>query len=232
MFKAIAIDMLQIAAMCLIAGSGCECEGSKDRAQDPVVTELERHRSSKDAAIRERIELALSMRENNIMDSQPVLIVANAVYSAGYQKDMLYMMTYDEDRDIIGIGIREERGPADREKSIFVEEYPIFVHYPRGGPLQYRNVPIHFRHSGQRKNDQQWQDYVEGKGFDKDSITNRTRFWETLPPIYLSVPEPNNVDVFVYVYDHAGHKSDAFRLRTTDGDNGGGTRGQPRMAVP
>jgi hypothetical protein len=30
--------------------------------------------------------------------------------------------------------------------------------------------------------------------------------------VWISIPEPNKVDVYVYVYDRAGHKSDPLKL--------------------
>ena len=122
------------------------------------------------------------------------------------------LLQYDEEKDIVGIGIREESYGTDREKDVLVEEYPVFTYYSSTQILQYRSVPIQFRRSGERKNDQQWQDFLEGKGFDKSLSSAAERFWKTLPPVYVSVPEPSKVDVLVYVYDKGGHKSNPVSL--------------------
>lgn len=210
MCKRTVIDVLWIAGVCLIVGSGYGCEDRKDDARDPIAAELESHLKSPTAG--ERAQLALSMHKNGVVDPQPILIAAGAAYSDDFKRDTVLIQQYDEEKDIVGIGIREERQGTDHAKDVLVEEYPVFTYYSSAGILQYRSVPIQFRRSGERKNEQQWQDFLEGKGFDQSFASDAERFWKTLPPVYVSVPEPNKVDVFVYVYDRGGHKSNPVRL--------------------
>jgi len=33
-----------------------------------------------------------------------------------------------------------------------------------------------------------------------------------VPPIWISIPEPNHVDVHIYIYDQQGHKSETIRV--------------------
>ena len=38
-------------------------------------------------------------------------------------------------------------------------------------------------------------------------------YWvETLPEVWLSLPDPNKVEVDIYLYDKAGHKSNSVKL--------------------
>jgi hypothetical protein len=44
------------------------------------------------------------------------------------------------------------------------------------------------------------------------SATSVTRWEDTLPPVWISIPEPNSVVVSLYVYDKAGYRSNEVRL--------------------
>lgn len=38
-------------------------------------------------------------------------------------------------------------------------------------------------------------------------------YWEKkLTPVWISIPEPGKLDVYVYVYDRAGHKSELVEM--------------------
>jgi hypothetical protein len=210
MLKQGVIDVLRTAALCLIIGSGCGCGHHEDSARDPVALELEEHLNSPTCG--ENARLALSLRKNGVIDPQPVLIAASVFYSRDRDRDVLMVLQYDEEKDIVGVGMREERQGTDRQKDVLVEEYPVFTYYSSTNVLQYRTMPIQIRRSDERKNEQQWQDFLEGKGPDQSFANAAERFWKALPPVYVSIPEPNKVDVCVYVYDRGGYKSNLVRL--------------------
>jgi hypothetical protein len=84
--------------------------------------------------------------------------------------------------------------------------------------LEDSNVPIRIRDCGQAMDAQQWGDYVRAEPEEAgDGTFARAVYWscnwlETLPPIWVSFPERNVVDVYAYAYDKAGHKSTPVRV--------------------
>jgi len=124
----------------------------------------------------------------------------------------LLLGTFDEDRDIVGLGIREEYNDANGLKTLLTEEYPAFVHRMSSELLLSRPCPVKIRDGDQRKDAQCWDEYVNGEGIDVSRLQSKKHWIETLPPVWTSIPEPNRVDVYVYVYDKAGHKSDPLKL--------------------
>jgi hypothetical protein len=124
----------------------------------------------------------------------------------------LLLDALDEDKDVVGFGIREEYTDVNGLKTVLTEEYPAFAHQMGSEVLPLRLCPVQIRDAGQRKNEQRWGEYVKGEGIDV-SNPRATELWrETFAPVWVSNPEPNKVDVYVYVYDKAGHKSDPLKL--------------------
>ena len=66
------------------------------------------------------------------------------------------------------------------------------------------------RTANERKDEKLWQEYVS-----EDPLENIEEYvpWEErVPPIYISIPEPDKVDVWIWIYDKAGHKSEPVKL--------------------
>jgi hypothetical protein len=214
MLKQRVIDVLWTAALCLMVASGGGCGGhdedEDESAGDSVTQELERHLN--DRRWGENFRIALALHQNGVVDPQPVAIAASVYHSTGHNRDVLMLMQYDEEADIVGLGLQEEKQGTGREKDLLVEEYPVFTYNSPTGALHVRTIPVHFRQAGERKNEQQWRDYLQGKGSGESFTGDNERFWKTLPPVYVSIPEPNKVDVRIYVYDRGGHKSNLIRL--------------------
>jgi len=194
-----------VIVICTTPLMGCGCA----EQEDGTVQELERIKMSmKDAEAKSRIVTALSMRQNNVVDRKPVLIVAGV---GGDKEEMfLRMAMYDENEDVAGLGVCEEWNTVDGRRDSLVEEYPVFAH-SRDGVLSYSRMPVELRDSGQRKDEELWRIYAEERGSYESSLRDSASNGK-IPAIYVSVPEPNDIDVFVYVYDRAGHKSDSVRL--------------------
>ena len=188
---------------------------------DPLVDGLERHKEEAKAKgfidVERHCELALSRLRNRVLDPEPILVVAllgRVTRSGRY----LLPETFDEDRDIVRLGIREEYNDANGLQTLLTEEYPAFVHRMSSELLLSRPCPVKIRDGDQRKNAQLWDEYVKGEGIDVSSLQSRDHWIETLPAVWISIPEPNRVDVYVYVYDKAGHKSDPVKLRSPSRD--------------
>lgn len=212
MVKQAVIVVLWAISICLAAMSLCGCTHHTEETPDPVVEQFRSFRP-KSAAIKERIELAISLRQNGVVDSQPILLSADIIDDAdlggGQVGFAIALAFYDEDEDVVGCVIREERAAPDGSRQALVEKYPVLMYYPTDGPLQVRYVPIQVRTSDQQKDDQQWKEYTETDRRGKISARGGMEYFlETLPPVYVSVPEPNHTDVLMYLYDQAGHESD------------------------
>lgn len=192
----------------------CGCRRAPDGAgSDTVVEELNRIRP---VAVRygceDRIEKVLAMRTDNVTDSQPVLLIGVVSEDPGLMPTTVWLCLYDEEVDILGLGIQERYVGADGESAMLVEEYPVFMHRPASGSYDYRGLPLHIRDAGQRKDMALWDRYVAGEGIETGRAKSRAEYYrETLPPIWMSIPDPNTVDVHLYLYDRAGNKSELVR---------------------
>jgi hypothetical protein len=184
--------------------------------RDPLVDALERDKEEAKAKgfreFEEHSELALSRLRNRVIDPEPILLIALLGRETGSGR-YLHLETFDEDRDILGLGIREEHTDVNGLKTVLTEEYPAFVHRMTSEVLLSRLCAVKIRDADQRKNAQLWDGYVKGEGIDVSSLQSRDYWIETLPPLWISIPETNRVDVYVYLYDKAGHKSDPVKLR-------------------
>ncbi len=210
--------VLVVAVMCSFVLSGC-----RRSEPDPVAAELARLVSvtglggptdSQDPNVAKRAGLALSMYKNNVVDVQPVLIDAGLGIIDSSGQWYLRVALYDEDKDVLGWGISEEHRTSEGDEKTLVEEYPVFIHNRQleDEPLRFFLRPVYIRDSNQRKDTHLWQRFCdEGKGPLESGAQTLEEYRRTLPPVYISIPEPNAVSV--YIYDDAGHKSDPVRVR-------------------
>ena len=135
---------------------------------------------------------------NNTVDPDPILIYACCGPSSRETKLSLSLTMSDEQSDIIGLKVTEiHRQNGDQMK--IVEEYPVFINAAIG---HHQIIPIVERALGQRKNAIEWEGYVERAVRD-----NR-------PPIYLSLPKENQVEVQIQIYDKNGLESQSVPLET------------------
>lgn len=158
--------------------------------------DLDRFKSTSDVA--QRIKTAIRLWENNTCDPVPILMYA--VIDNVNDENVLRMgLSFsDEDSDIVGFGIREESRNEAAKEPIIEEIYPVFVH--SSPPSVWISLfPIQERTVGKRKDENLWKHYPESSTAD------------VRPPIIVSVPDPNNVDVWIWLYDQAGNKSEKIK---------------------
>ena len=188
----------------LAVSSGCK--------DDIVLSDLQ---TLKPRAIKvgteDRIEQALSKWKNKSLDPKPILIFAGITVPLKPEPHFCFA-TFDEDRDLLGLVIEENFTDANGVTTATVEEYPVFAHRPVTTVVEFCLLPIHLRDAGQRKDVQQWQDYVAGHAVDPARMRDVSYYRKTLPPIWISISKPNRADVHVYVYDRAGNRSEGIVL--------------------
>ena len=206
--------------------TGCREKSSESKALDPVVYFLRRSiKNPKNPVdVKNRAELAISKWENGVVDCKPILVNAVVGKPQEVDKVLLALIIFDEDKDTVGFVIKEEYVNSSGMKTTLEEDYPAYVHCLPFAVLDAHWVAIQIRDKHQQKNEQLWSEYVNT---DFEQLVNRYiksddfsiesfypgRFWEdTLPPVWVSIPEPNKVDVWVWVYDKAGNRSDAVKL--------------------
>ncbi|MBN2130926.1 MAG: hypothetical protein JW741_15600 [Sedimentisphaerales bacterium] len=164
--------------------------------------------------VKTRVEKARFLWQNGETDPEPVIFYAMFI-SPRPGPYALWVSGFDEDKDIVGLGIREERIGEGGRRIVREEQYPVYIHIAPfyDELLRESIVPIRIRDSGQAMDAQQWANYVRAEPEEAgEGIFSETAYWssnweETLPPVWVSFPEPNVVDVYAYAYDKAGRKS-------------------------
>lgn len=132
------------------------------------------------------------------------------LYNEPYIGSVLKLVAYDQDGDLVGVRIREQWGDPNGATPL-VEDYPVFVAVPWAW---HRRIPVQIRDKGQRKDPVMWEailiDRIDemiynrapgGSGRRIHALTAEAAVW-------ISVPDPNKVRVFVCVYDRQRHESD------------------------
>ena len=144
-------------------------------------------------------------RENSTIEREPVLISTSLLISAGKHKNFLAFGVSDEDGDLVGVSIREQRPRSDMGPLVVEEEYPLFMGLPSKAANSYV-FPVRIRQGNERKNESSWRSYVQSGGSGGKSL-------EHMPPVWVSVPESGKIDIEVWLYDAAGHKTERLSLR-------------------
>ena len=144
---------------------------------------------------------AIDKWNNNYLDPQPILINASLLYFKHNQSFALDLILSDEDEDVAGIGVREFHKDIDSRTMKIEEKYPVFGSQAIGGSqlpsVRIRNNPV-----VDRKDEEKWQSYLDNGMWDRD----------VQPDLWISRPIPEKLEVEVWVYDHAGHKSGSVAL--------------------
>jgi len=170
-----------------------------------------------DTNAQEQLEIALSMLKNDTCDPKPILIAAVLGTLPETGQAAIGLISFDEDSDIMGFGIKEEITDMDGSDEEILEEYPAFVHRHPFENIDFPWVPVKIRDAAQRKAAQQWEEYVSGDVIDKSKILRATYWRATLPDIFVSVPHPYKVEVELYLYDASGHQSKPVKLHFMSG---------------
>ncbi len=210
------VQLLLIGAMLAAGTTGCK--------RDPALSELNRLKGyaiEKELDVEEqRIESALSKWRNGRLDSEPIMLWAQLGKPIRRETINLSFFTFDEDKDIVGFGIVEEYADVNGLRTTLTEEFKTTGNgpYPPDEAVQAFAFTVQIRDAGQRKDVQQWNEYLEAKSRDVEAgreLPPVGKAWHIRPPIWISIPEPNHVDVYVYVYDRQGHKSERIRVRNS-----------------
>ncbi|MHC4867957.1 MAG: hypothetical protein ACYTEX_28125 [Planctomycetota bacterium] len=146
---------------------------------------------------RAKTKKVLEQRRNNVLDPAPVLV--QALLTQPKTKGPAYLAPWisDEDGDLVGIGVREYHKGASEDSTVIEEEYPVFA-FDVAKIASYYVVPVSIRTDEERKNGQAWEWYLE----------DRVQAGRLMPDVWVSIPEPGKIDVEVWVYDRAGHKTE------------------------
>jgi hypothetical protein len=223
--------------LCLSIGG---CEKNPERETDIKGLQHLSQQAWMPSDARERTRTVIAKYQDHVRDQEPILIVAVLIKIEGSEKCELGLWAFDENRDLAGFAVREESHDPNGRVITLEEHYPVFAHDPAIGVFDHCPVPVHIRDAHQRKDEKQWADYL-AIDFDRlvrERVPNRSspNFWdgvwrlweETLPAVWVSLPEAGKVDVSLYVYDEAGHKSNVVNLLV----HPPGNREPPQIAVP
>lgn len=197
-----------------------------------VLLEQMSQNSSLSQDIRDRAQQAMTNYTNNKLDPEPHLLFAWLFEdSLGPERNELDIGVIDEDNDLLGFGLKEELRDPNGAVNILEEEYPALVHYQGLATVNVYSIPFFTRTREHRKNEKIWIDYLaidfdaqmkqtelphsSGDWFaDMEEYSIRTyELWrDSLPPVWVSIPDPNRLTVWAYIYDKAGHKSNSVKL--------------------
>jgi hypothetical protein len=162
-----------------------------------------------DTATEQRTRLALSKWQNGILDHEPILLTTTLSKPSRARPSDMILVAFDEDKDLLGFGVLEKYSDGTQRS----EEYPVYVHLQQMGVIDTRAVPVQIRDKGQQKDESRWEEYVRGEKIDKWSLKHVHNYYsDTIPAVNVSIPDPNRVDVFIYLYDRAGNKSPLVEL--------------------
>ena len=222
----------------LLSISGCEKNSSETDRNDSVVYTIRKvvKHPSWPSDVRGRADMAISQWENGVHDFVPILISAYLTKGLEeFSEINLNLPIFDEDMDVLGIGIKERHIKQGGQIEIIEENYSIYAHTPFSDVMDLHWVPVKIRTAGKQKDLNLWKEYVNSdygeiayeiihsEQLEKATfkihplpdvnIVDFSFVWAaTLPPVWVSIPEPNEVDVWIWVYDKAGNKSEPVKL--------------------
>jgi len=191
------------------------CRAVKTPEQDPnayVAEELANFSNWRvpDSTAEQRVQLALSKWQNGVLDREPILLAAILTKAQGASLPEIALFAFDEDKDLLGIGVMRYKDGTELS-----EEYPVYVHARPHRIVDSCIIPVYVRDKGQQKDEARWEEYVRGDWIDEWSLrhTGGRYYLDTMAPVYVSLPDPNKVDVLIYLYDRGGNKSPPVELR-------------------
>ena len=224
------ILFLLVAAIIFITLGGCKKEKVDfqemvDRSLHDALASLAK-KTTLPSDIISRAKTALAKLENGILDTEPILLLAVISLVDPNNQPILDFIFFDENKDLRGLRIKESHINSSGSITTLKEDYPVFVNELDTFATSSAFFPIHFRDKNQCKDKQLWLEYVN-RNLDelirlniderKQDISNRrlknVKFEKT-PPIYISIPDPNRVQVEISIYDREGNESESIELRT------------------
>lgn len=205
------------------------------KLSDPNMAEFERwSRLPWAADAKERRQYAVDTYKNKTMDPIPILIYTALGKPVGSKEIKIYLFVLDEDKDLLGFTVTEESQDPNGTAITLEEDYPIFAHCPAVGVVNGYGFSISARNDEQRKDERLWADHV-GMDFDAgvkkqigpeppessadwfhEYVQYASRVFElwksSVPPIYISTPNSDKINVQIHVYDKAGNISNTVDL--------------------
>lgn len=213
------VKILLFVSFLILTTSGCDKKKAESDHESDFLKYLISH-SGDDVDLKQRAQLAMSKLEDGIMDPEPFLI--HAIMKTSRVEDgermFLTLIMYDEDEDYIGFVVEEECVDSNNIVTTrLVEKYPAFKYSSYSNYLDFMSIPVLVRDENKRKPEEQWLKYMntprqqQKEEYMKRSKKNWT--WkDTIPPVWLSIPEPGKLNIYVRVYDRAGHISERVRM--------------------
>jgi len=167
------------------------------------------------ASRRQRAENALQKLKNGVTDAEPMLIHAT-LDDIGPQDSTGFLELYviDEQRDLLGITVKERHADANGIVTVVEEDYPVFVRHEVMPTSKLTRLVVHFRTNHQRKDEVCWREYtrrISAASFgDCQNGGGRGVVWPSdgVPAIWMSIPG-SKISVSVSVYDRSGNTSSA-----------------------
>jgi hypothetical protein len=204
----------------------CVLGCGKDPAREIEIKELQQlsQRAWVPPDAKERIHSVLEVYQDHIRSPQPILIMATLIKSEGRERHELGLLAFDQHKDLAGFVVRETSHDPNGAVIVLEERYPIFAHYPLTVSYHCHLVPVLVRDDHQRKDEKQWAEYlaidwdrlVKARVRDRSSPTFWDSLWgvwnDTLPPVWISLPEQGRIEVSVWVFDRAGRESNVVNL--------------------
>ena len=185
---------------------------------------------------KERIQYAIDTYKNKTMDRTPILVYAGLGKPVGLEEIMILLAVLDEDNDLLGFTVKEVSQDPNGTPVELEEDYPIFAHCPAVGVVNGYGFSISARNDEQRKDERLWADHVENfdarlkkqlgpeppmpsseSSADWSRISQygnrRFELWKSsVPPIYISIPDSDKINVKIHVYDKADNISNTVEL--------------------
>jgi len=208
-----------------IAIGGCRKASEDDDAwlRELDIAQLKKAAAGQASESQEHAKQALSRLSNGVVDREPLVINAGLAYLDSGEV-VLVIACFDEDRDLRGWYIEEHLRGADGTMTHLEERYPVFAATVATPLYQALMFPIELRRAGMRKDEEAWKDYRiwaleealrsctdSRQGDDPNNSAGEPLAME-MPPIIVSVPEPNRVRVLLSAYDRAGHRSEPYEI--------------------
>lgn len=148
----------------------------------------------------------LEEMSNKVIDPAPILChTSYRIDKKG--KTHLCLTMFDEESDILGIIVRE----TDTNNNVVIEEqYPVFCGENIG---HYVSLSFQEKKSGNKKDPLAWDSFLS----DPNVINGSMNVYERInkrPPVYISIPEKDKVQVEIAVYDKKGNQSEIMPLES------------------
>lgn len=165
---------------------------------------------------RQRAEAALSRLQRGTHDSQPILITVDSTFGM-----TLSLYVFDMGGDLAGLRVREVRNSQNGAVELD-EDYPVFSWDQRYQPQRPLLARIGFgmvvRDKGQRKDEHRWQEWAalareELAAVLREGRATTAKTIPPMPPIWMSFPKPDQVRIFLSIYDTMGNESERVELR-------------------